>query len=228
MRVLIIEDDPLIAELESDFLEREGFETVIKANGWEGKKEAEKGDFDAIVIDIMLPGIDGYMICREIRKTQDVPILLVTAKKEEEDKLKGFGLGIDDYIEKPFNPVEFVERVKAHIAIHTRLIGNKEKARRCIHIRNLEVYPEDNRILKNNEEVQMPHKEFQIVSFLAQNPNIVFSKEYIMEKIWGYETDSDTTTVTVHIKRIREKIEDDPSNPEILRTVWGAGYKIVI
>lgn len=229
MKILIVEDDPLIADLEKDYLEDAGYEVEIALDGWEGKRLAETGSFDAVILDVMLPGLNGYIICREIRKTQDIPVLLVTAKMEEEDKLKGLGLGADDYIVKPFSPTELVARLKAHIAIHERLLATQGKTvSRCIRLRDLEIYPDANRVVKSGREIPMPNKEFQMLSFLAQNPNIVYSKEYLLEKIWGYDTNSDTATVMVHVNRIREKIEDNPSHPEILQTVWGAGYKLVI
>jgi len=224
-----VEDDPLIAGLEKDYLEAEGYEVCVALDGWDGKRLAQSGDFDAAILDVMLPGVSGYIICREIRKTQDIPVLLVTAKKEEEDKLKGLGIGADDYIVKPFSPPELVARLKAHIAIHERLLGsNAPKKENCICIRDVEIFPDSNRVLKNGKEVPMPKKEFQMLSFLAQNPNVVYSKEYLLEKIWGYDTNSDTATVMVHVNRIREKIEENPSKPELLQTVWGAGYKLVV
>ena len=222
-RILIIEDDELIAELERDYLLADGMEADIAGNGIDGMKQFEKEDYAAVLLDLMLPGKGGFEICREIRKRSDVPILLVTAKKEDIDKIKGLGLGADDYVVKPFSPVELMARVKAHIKIHRNL--KKRKTESVIHAGILTIYPDSYRVYKGEQAIELTGREFELLLFLAQNPNIVFSRERLFDNIWGLEAVGDMSTVTVHINKLRDKIEDDPSEPQMIKTVWGVGYR---
>jgi DNA-binding response OmpR family regulator len=223
--ILIIEDDKSIAELEKDYLEIEGFSVDIAFTGQDGLNKALFNDqIDLVILDLMLPGTDGYQICREIRTKKDIPILMVSAKKEDIDKIRGLGLGADDYVVKPFSPSELVARVKAHLSRYDRLIG-KEIGNEEIMIRGLRIDQGSRKVFVNNIEVILTAKEFDILTFLALHPNHVFSKEQLFEKIWGIDSLGDISTVTVHIRKIREKIETDSSNPQYIETVWGAGYR---
>lgn len=226
-KILIVEDDQSIAELQRDYLEMSGFSVEICNDGKTGLRNIENGDYDLLILDIMLPGMDGLEILRRIRDTQDIPILLVSAKKEEIDKIRGLGLGADDYLTKPFSPSELVARVKAHIAKYERLknrygTGNREAVQS---IRGLEVQRDSRRVFVDGREVNLAQKEFDLLLFLFQNPNRVFGRDELFEKIWGLDSLGDVATVTVHIARIRDKIEADPSNPQYIETVWGAGYR---
>ncbi|WP_286231711.1 response regulator transcription factor [Neobacillus mesonae] len=223
-RILIIEDDKSIAELERDYLEIEGFSVEIALTGDAGLTKALAEEVDLVLLDLMLPGIDGFQICKEIRSEKDIPILMVSAKKEDIDKIRGLGLGADDYIVKPFSPSELVARVKAHIARYQRLIG-KENQSGTIMIRGLRIDQVARRVYVNNHEVVFTAKEFDVLTFLALHPDHVFSKEQLFERLWGFDSFGDISTVTVHIRKIREKIEIDPSNPQYIETVWGAGYR---
>lgn len=223
-KVLIIEDDLSIAELERDYLELNGFSVEVATNGKEGLDKAICENYDLVVLDLMLPEIDGFEICKRIRSNKDVPILMVTAKKEEIDKMRGFGLGADDYMVKPFSPSELVTRVKAHIARYNRLV-NREKVTNDIQIRGLHLDQNSRRVLVNGKEKIFTTKEFDLLTFLAANPNRVFSKDHLFERIWGFDARGDISTVTVHIRKIREKIETNASNPDYIETIWGAGYR---
>lgn len=223
-RILIIEDEMNIAELIRDYLEVNGYYSDIVMTGEEGLIKAKKNNYDLILLDVMLPGIDGFELCNELRRTLDIPILMVTARKEDIDKIRGLNRGADDYIVKPFNPNELVARVKAHISRYERLINREEKQNE-IHNNGLLIYSESRRVFLNGEEKILTAKEFDLLKFLAEHPDIVFSKEHLFERIWGYDSIGDTTTVTVHIRKIREKIEVDPSEPQFIETIWGAGYR---
>lgn len=229
-KVLIIEDDDAIAGLISDYLEVANFEPTICLDGESGFKNIKNNDYDLVLLDIMLPGIDGFEILRRIRDSIDIPVLLVSAKKEEFDKIKGLGLGADDYITKPFSPSELVARVKAHISKYERLKNKFEADNniKTISIRGLDIQVESMRVFVNSNEVFLAQKEFELLLFMAKNPNRVFNREELFEKIWGMEALGDSATVTVHIARIREKIEADPANPQYIETVWGAGYRFRI
>ena len=225
-KILIVEDDELIAELERDYLEASGYEVVLAFGGEAGLREFQKG-CDAAVLDIMLPKKNGFELCREIRKTSDIPILLVTAKKEDIDKIRGLGLGADDYVVKPFSPAELVARVKAHIGIHARL-GQREQGSRqeeCLAFGDLKIYPKAYRVFLKDKEIALANREFELLLFLASNPNIVFSKETLFERIWGMDALGDSATVMVHVNRIREKLKDPSDDREYIQTVWGAGYR---
>ena len=224
--ILIIEDDKNIAELERDYLEANGYEVDTKLNGESGLEAALKQNYNLILLDLMLPGMDGFEICRCIRREKDIPILMVSAKKEDIDKIRGFGIGADDYIVKPFSPSELVARVHAHIARYDRLTAKGEgTADDYISIGNLYIDKNARRVYVNKKEAVLTNKEFDLLVFLASNPTIVFSKNTLFDRIWGFDAIGETSTVTVHINRIREKIEDDSSNPQYIETVWGAGYR---
>ena len=223
-KILIVEDDKDISMIEEMYLNVSGFETVVLTDGLTIKEELQKESFDLIILDLMLPGKSGYDICQEMREMVDIPILMVTARGETMDKIKGFDVGADDYIAKPFDPAELVARVKANIRQSMRY--HKEKNQDELMIGNLKILLKSRRVYKNNQEIILANKEFELLKFLALNPNIVFSKEDLFEKIWGYDYMGDSATVTVHINRLREKIEDDSKNPKILETVWGAGYRL--
>jgi DNA-binding response OmpR family regulator len=233
-RVLIIEDDISIAEIERDFLEIEGFDAVIETDGKEGCKKALTEKFDLILLDIMLPNMNGYDICKSIRDEIDIPILMVTSKGEEFDKIRGLGLGADDYIAKPFSPTELVARVKANLAQYERLkIRNKDKNEGCKKTEEVQAGPvlvniSTHRVYVNGTEIELKNKEYEMLVFLISNPDIVFSKEHLYERIWGADAFGDLKTVTVHINRLREKIEKDPQNPVNIQTVWGAGYRFKV
>lgn len=228
-RLLIIEDDIAIAELEKDYLERNSYEVVTESNGTDGLARALSEDFDLILLDLMLPGIDGYDICERIREDSDVPILMVTAKKEDIDKIHGLGMGADDYITKPFSPSELVARVGAHLSRYARIKdGGKRKNTNILEIRGLKIDKEDHRVWVDGEEKAFTAKEFDLLIFLAENPNHVFSKEELFRKIWDENAIGDITTVTVHIKKIREKLEYDSTAPQYIETIWGVGYRFKI
>jgi DNA-binding response OmpR family regulator len=225
-RVLIIEDEKSIAELERDYLEINGYQVDIALKGDEGLQFALGKEYDLILLDLMLPNIDGFTICKKVRAVKDIPIMMVTAKKDDIDKIRGFGLGADDYMVKPFSPNELIARIKAHLSRYERLLTRQDsQTLNEIYIRGLQINRSDRRVFVNNHEVSFTAKEFDLLVFLAMNPNQVFSKIQLFERLWGYDSVGDITTVTVHIRKIREKIEKDPSNPDYIETVWGAGYR---
>lgn len=229
-KILIIEDDTSIAELMRDYLEVAGFQIDICGEGIMGLKSLKEKDYDLVLLDCMLPGIDGFEILRNIREEKVFPVLMVSAKKEEIDKIRGLGLGADDYITKPFSPGELVARVKSHIENYER-IKNKlkgESKQNIIKILGMEIQIEARRVFINGKEVNLAQKEFDLLLYMAQNPNRVFSREELFERIWGYDALGDSATVTVHIGRIREKVESDPSNSQYIETVWGAGYRFKV
>ena len=227
-KVLIVEDEDAIAEIERDYLELSGFDVTLASDGKEGLDIALKEDFDIIILDIMLPGMDGFDICKEIRKEKDIPIIMVSAKKEDIDKIRGLGIGADDYMTKPFSPSELVARVKAHLSRYTRLVGSNSNDNECIEIRGIRIDKTARRVFVDDEEKIFTTKEFDLLTFLAQNPNHVFTKEELFQKIWGMESVGDVATVTVHIKKIREKVEKDTSKPQYIETIWGVGYRFKI
>lgn len=225
-KILIIEDDRAIAEIEQDYLAISGYETDIEADGAQGLKMSLTGDYSLILLDLMLPGMDGFSICKTIRAQLDIPILMVTAKKEDIDKIRGLGIGADDYIVKPFSPGELVARVKSHLERYRRLTGGERiQSPKEIRFANLCIQPGARRVLVHGQEVELKKKEFELLCFLVSNADIVFNKETLYERIWGMDSVGDNATVTVHINRLREKIEDDPANPQYIQTVWGAGYR---
>lgn len=223
-KILIIEDELSIAELERDYLEAGGFAVHIETSGDKGLELGLHGDFNLIILDLMLPKVNGFDICRQIRNGRDIPILMVSAKKEDIDIIRGLGLGADDYMTKPFSPGELVARVKAHLSRFERLVGNEQKDEK-IRIRGLMIDRGSRRVYVNGQEVSLTTREFDLLAYLALNPNRVFSKDQLFEKIWGQDSIGDVSTVTVHIRKIREKIELDASNPQYIETIWGAGYR---
>lgn len=227
-KILIIEDEVSIAELEKDYLELSGFEVDMEHSGDTGLEKALKKDFDLIILDLMLPGIDGFEICRRIREKKNIPVLMVSAKKEDIDKIRGLGMGADDYITKPFSPSELVARVKAHLARYERLIGSAVRSNEIIEIRGLKIDKTARRVYVNGEEKAFTTKEFDLLTFLVENPNHVFKKEELFNKIWDMESLGDIATVTVHIKKIREKIELNTSKPQYIETIWGVGYRFKV
>ena len=227
-RILIIEAEESIAELEKDYLELSGFEVEIENDGAEGLKKALGEEFDLFILDLMLPGVDGFEICRKVREVKNTPIIMVSAKKEDIDKIRGLGLGADDYITKPFSPSEMVARVKAHLARYERLIGSSMPDNEIIEIRGLKIDKTARRVWVNGEEKNFTTKEFDLLTFLAQNPNHVYTKEELFNKIWDMESIGDIATVTVHIKKIREKIEFNTAKPQYIETIWGVGYRFKV
>ena len=224
-KILIIEDEEAIADLEKDYLELSGFEVEIEHRGDVGLKKALEGEYNLFILDLMLPEVDGFEICREIRNEKNIPIIMVSAKKDDIDKIRGLGLGADDYMTKPFSPSELVARVKAHLARYERLIGTGVQENDIIEIRGLKIDKTARRVWINREEKNFTTKEFDLLTFLAQNPNRVFTKDELFKEIWDMESIGDIATVTVHIKKIREKIEYDTSNPQYIETIWGVGYR---
>ena len=227
-KVLIIEDEVAIADLEKDYLELSGFDVVIENTGDGGLSRALEEDFDIIVLDIMLPGVDGFEVCREIREKKDMPIIMVSAKKEDIDKIRGLGLGADDYMTKPFSPSELVARVKAHLSRYERLINTNQKANDVIEIRGIKIDKTARRVYIDGEEKAFTTKEFDLLTFLAENPNHVYTKEELFREIWDMDSFGDIATVTVHIKKIREKIEIDTAKPQYIETIWGVGYRFKV
>ena len=225
-RLLIAEDDPEIAMLERDYLEIAGFQVTVVDNGQLAVTEALNGDYSLILLDLMLPGCSGCDVCRLIRDRIDIPILMVTARTESVDKIRGLGLGADDYIPKPFDPAELVARVKAHLSRYARLTGGGQAEPEMIDLGRVQILPQSWKVLKDGQEVKMPNREFALLKYLAERPNVVFSKEKLFETIWGCDYMGDSATVTVHIGRIRDKVEDDPAHPRLIETVWGAGYRL--
>ena len=224
-RVSIIEDEQAIAELEKDYLELSGFEVVVENDGAKGCEIALAEDFDIFVLDLMLPGMDGYDICKAIREEKNTPILMVSAKKDDIDKIRGLGLGADDYITKPFSPSELVARVKAHLARYERLVGSARELNDIVEIRDIKIDKSARRVWIRGEETAFTTKEYELLLFLAENPNRVYSKQELFQEIWDMDSVGDIATVTVHIKKIREKIELDTTKPQYIETIWGVGYR---
>jgi DNA-binding response OmpR family regulator len=228
--ILIIEDDKDIAALEKDFLGINGFETVIEGDGIKGTERALSEDFSLILLDLMLPGKDGIAVCREIREKLDIPILMVTARNDDVDKVRGLGLGADDYITKPFSMAELVARVKSHLARYERLTRNTGHSTKTdeIDFGWLRINPATHRTFVNGSEITLANKEYELLYLLASHEEIVFSKEQLYDKLWGEDMYGDMKTVAVHINRLRDKIEKDPANPLHIQTIWGAGYRFMV
>jgi DNA-binding response OmpR family regulator len=222
--ILIIEDDINIAELERDYLKLNGYKADIVMDGKEGMQKAVSGLYELIIVDLMLPNTDGYEIIKEVRKKLEVPIIVVSAKSEDIDKIRGLDYGADDYLTKPFSPAELVARIKSHIKRYERLRGNNTVVE-VINHKGLEINTASHKVLVNGKEIQLTTTEYELLVFLASNPNIVFTKEHIFDTVWGDESFGDTATIPVHIQKIRKKIEKDPSNPEFIETLWGTGYR---
>ncbi|MCR5641607.1 MAG: response regulator transcription factor [Lachnospiraceae bacterium] len=227
-RILIVEDEQAIAELEKDYLELSGFEVEIVGDGQIGLQRALDEDYDMFILDVMLPHMDGFEICKRIRQDRNTPILMVSARKEDIDKIRGLGLGADDYITKPFSPSELVARVKAHIARYDRLVGSQPIDNEIMRIRGIKIDKTARRVWVNGEEKQLTSREFELLVFLAEHPNHVFSKEEIFQEIWNMDSVGDIATVTVHIKKLREKIELNTNKPQYIETIWGVGYRFKV
>lgn len=231
--ILIIEDNLTIAEIERDFLTFEGFQVTVETDGKAGYERALSQHFDLLLIDIMLPSMTGYDICRELRNKLDVPMIMVTAKDDDVDKIRGLSIGADDYITKPFSPTELVARVKANLAQYERIrakqtVPTPAPAHRLVQEGFIKINTATRRAYASDQEISLKHKEYELLLFLVSNPDIVFSKEHLYEQIWGMDAYGDLKTVAVHINRLREKIEPDPANPQCIKTVWGAGYKFAL
>lgn len=227
-KILIIEDEESIGDLERDYLELSGFEVTNETRGDTGLQAALTGNYDLVVLDLMLPGMDGFDVCKRIREEQNIPILMVSAKKDDIDKIRGLGLGADDYMTKPFSPSELVARVKAHLARYERLVGANQRDNDIIEIRGLKIDKTARRVWIDGVEKNFTTKEFDLLTFLAENPNHVYSKEELFRKVWNMDPAGDIATVTVHIKKIREKVEYDTSNPQYIETIWGVGYRFKV
>ena len=224
-RILIIEDDKEIAGIERDYLELEGMEADVAADGLGGLEAALGGSYDLVLLDLMLPGMDGFSVCRRLREKLDIPILMVTARTQDIDKIRGLGFGADDYIEKPFSPAVLVARVKANLAQYSRLRPKREDSA-VITSGALTIDAAARTVAVHGKPVALTNKEFELLLFLARHPNQVFSREDLYELIWGLESMGDNITVAVHVNRLRDKLEDDPSNPQLIQTVWGVGYRV--
>ncbi len=224
-KVLIIEDEESIADLERDYLELSDFEVEIENDGAKGLEKGLTEEVDLVILDLMLPGMDGFEICKKLREEKNIPIIMVSARKDDIDKIRGLGLGADDYLTKPFSPSELVARVKAHLARYSRLTGERSAANDIIEIRGLKIDKTARRVWVNSDERTLTTKEFDLLTFLAENPNHVFTKDELFREIWDMESIGDIATVTVHIKKIREKIEKSTSKPEYIETIWGVGYR---
>lgn len=228
-KVLIIEDEQTIAELEKDYLELYDFEVNIENDGQKGLDRALLENYDIVIVDLMLPTVDGFAICKRIREVKDIPILVVSAKKEDIDKIRGLELGADDYITKPFSPSELVARVKAHLSRYERLVGSgMAQENEFIEIRGIKIDKTARRVFVNGEEKILTTKEFDLLTFLASNPNHVYTKEELFKEIWNMDSIGDIATVTVHIKKIREKIELNTAKPQYIETIWGVGYRFKV
>ena len=227
-KILIVEDELAIAELEKDYLELSGFEVEVSNDGTNGLVKALQSDYDLIILDLMLPGVDGFEICRQVRAEKNTPIIMVSAKKDDIDKIRGLGLGADDYMTKPFSPSELVARVKAHMARYERLVGSAVEENKIIEIRGIKIDTTARRVWIRGEEKTFTTKEFDLLTFLASHPNRVYTKDELFSEIWDMESIGDIATVTVHIKKIREKIEFDTSKPQYIETIWGVGYRFKV
>ncbi|MBO4391337.1 MAG: response regulator transcription factor [Lachnospiraceae bacterium] len=227
-KILIVEDEEAIAELEKDYLELSGFEVDVENSGRVGLDRALGEEFDLIILDLMLPEVDGFEICKTVREKKDIPILLVSAKKDDIDKIRGLGLGADDYITKPFSPSELVARVKANLTRYQRLTSSEKSKNDIIEIRGIKIDKTARRVYVDGEERAFTTKEFDLLTFLAEHPNHVFKKEELFRQIWDMDALGDIATVTVHIKKIREKIEVNTSQPQHIETIWGVGYRFKV
>lgn len=225
-KILIIEDDADIAAIERDYLSVNEFEVDIASTGPEGIVMGRTGEYDLILLDVMIPGEDGFSVCRTLRKVLDIPIIMVTARLDDIDKIRGLGIGADDYITKPFSPNVLIAHVKANLAQYARLKGENSHALHAeVVVGDIRINADSHRVFVRGQEVELKNKEYELLLFLMRNADIVFSRENLYERIWGYDALGDNATVSVHINRLREKIERDPSHPEYIVTVRGAGYR---
>lgn len=227
-KILIIEDDLSIAELERDYLEVSDFDVDIAGDGFEGIRKVSQNEYDLIILDVMLPGMDGFEVLKQLRGECNIPILMVTARKDDVDKILGLGLGADDYITKPFSPSELVARVKAHLTRYERLMSAAKPAREVIEIHGLRIDKQARRVFVDGEEKLLTGKEYDLLLFLAENPNRVFTKDELFREVWEAESMGETSSVTVYVKKLREKIEMNPSKPQFIDTIWGVGYRFKV
>ena len=225
-KILIVEDDEAIAGLEEDYLAAEGYETETAHDGEEGLRKALGGDYDLMLLDVMLPKMDGFELLERVRYEKDIPILLVTARKEDIDKIKGLGLGADDYVTKPFSPGELMARVKAHLSRYSRLVGVADLEKDALKIRGLRLERKTKRVFVNGEEKRLTVREYELLYFFMTHPNKTYSKQDLFREVWGSEDVGDVATVPVHVNKLREKIEVDRDNPQYIETVWGVGYRL--
>ena len=223
-RILIIEDEAALAALLTDYLTADGFSVEARADGPSGLEAARGGGFDLVLLDLMLPGMDGFEVCRRLRQEADMPVLILSARREDGDKIRGLGLGADDYVVKPFSPAELVARVKSHLSRYERLTG-RARADRWISDGGLEVNVEARRVRKSGAEVSLTAKEFDLLLLFIRNPDRAFTRDEIYARIWGDDLFVDPSNIAVHVRRLREKVEDDPSEPRHIETVWGVGYR---
>ena len=233
MNILVCDDDKEIVEAIEIYLQQEGYHVLKAYDGEQALDMLKKNEVHLLIIDVMMPKLDGIRATLKIREESSIPIIILSAKSEDSDKILGLNIGADDYVTKPFNPLELVARVKSHLNRYERLTKNGEpqngtegREKDVIKIDGIEIHTRSWKVFRDGEEIRFPNREFELLKFLAMNPNIVFSKEELFEKIWGYDYVGDSVTVTVHINRIREKIEEDSKNPKIIETVWGAGYRL--
>ena len=226
--ILIADDNEDIREVLSTYVVKEGFEPIVAEDGIEAFETFKKCNPAVVLLDIMMPGLDGYKVCQKIREISQVPIILITAKGEDYERVMGLDIGADDYITKPFSPSELVARVKAHLARYERLIGSSVETRNIIEIRGIKIDKDARRVWVNEEEKAFTSKEFDLLCFLAENPNRVYTKEELFKEIWDMESIGDIATVTVHIKKIREKIEFNTAKPQYIETIWGVGYRFKV
>ena len=224
-RILVCEDEKSIADALEIYLTNEGYEVLRAENGIEALEIVKKEELHLILMDIMMPKMDGIKATMHIREEKNIPIIILSAKGEDYDKVLGLNVGADDYVTKPFSPSELVARVKAHLARYERLIGSNMPQNDIIEIRGIKIDKTARRVWVNGEEKQFTTKEFDLLTFLAENPNHVFTKEELFRKIWDMESIGDIATVTVHIKKIREKIEMNTNKPQYIETIWGVGYR---
>lgn len=228
-KILIVEDEESIAELEKDYLEINGFEVVIETEGTSALKRTDEEEFDMFILDLMLPGIDGFEICKNIREKSDKPVLMVSAKKDDIDKIRGLGLGADDYVTKPFSVTEVLARIKANIRRNTQYTAQtaKEETEASVfRIGQLVLNTEDFTLYKNGQRVEVTAKEFEILLLFMKHPKKVYTKEQLYTLVWKDAYIGDENAVNVHISRLRNKIEDHPRKPQYIVTVWGIGYKL--
>ncbi|HEL9629153.1 TPA: response regulator transcription factor [Streptococcus suis] len=218
-RILVAEDDVEIAYLERDYLEMQGYQVDLVHDGGLVEDQLKKEDYALLMLDVMLPNKTGYDLCRDLRDKVDFPILMVTSKQETMDVVRGLGLGADDYISKPFDPMELVARVKAHLARYQRL--TKDDSSNELTVGNVTIFLDNWKVTLDGQEIKLPNREFELLVYLAKHPNRVFSKDNLFETIWGYDYVGDSATVAVHINRLRDKLGAD-----LIETVWGAGYRL--
>lgn len=224
-RILLVEDEKDLSRIINDFLAREGYSVHVVDDGKAAVDSFHTLSPELVILDIMLPGIDGMEVCRQIRANSDVPVLILSAKNTEIDKILGLGLGADDYMTKPFGSGELLARVKALLRRYTGTASAKPEIPGNKRFGDIEINDDAYTVLKNGIDIGLVAKEFELLNYMAGHPNKVFTREHLFNHIWGFDDYGDISTVTVHIRKIREKIEDDPSNPVYIKTVWGVGYK---